>query len=69
MYEKGIDTYAQQQYFLTTGNDPFVSEARNEIPITYPKEVDLIDDDTYEYLVVMDKNTVETHSLNEFSEW
>lgn len=67
--EEEAETYAKQQYFLTTGNYPFVDEKRNEIPITYSKNVDLVDDDTYEYLIIMNNETMEAHSLNQIAEW
>lgn len=67
------ETYAKQQYFLATENYPFIRDGdsgeRTEIPITYTKDVDLVDDDTYEYLIVINKDKTEAHSLNEFAEW
>ena len=73
-------SYAQQQYFLATGNYPFIKTGeqsmthahgnRPEIPITYPLEIEI--DEYYEkteFLIIMKDTMFTTHSLNCSAEW
>ena len=75
------EQYAKQQYFLYTGDYPFITTgmnsaykstgSRDEIPIPENLECKLINPkkDEYEYIIIVNQNVFKAHSLNPFAEW
>ncbi len=77
--EKDAEDYSKQQYFLVTGDYPFIVDGMNsaykstgdrlKVDVKYKKDIKPTDDNTYEYIIIMSKTMVNAHSLDGSAEW
>jgi hypothetical protein len=63
--------FSKQQYYLYTGNYPFIDDKRSKIKIPDKTKCLLTEYNSSEdsYLVIISENHIENHSLNCFAKW